>query len=53
MVALAVPFVAAHVDSQPSLFALFQPRQLPETRLRLVLSAYSFSENKGLNARLL
>lgn len=51
MVALAVPFVAAHVDSQPSLFALLQPRQLPETRL--VLSVYPFSENKGLNARLL
>lgn len=53
MVALTVPFVATQVDSQPSLFALLHPSQLPETRLRLVLSAYSLSENKGLNARLL
>lgn len=53
MVALAVSFVAAQVDSQPSLFAFLQPRQLPETKLHLVLFAYSISENKGLNARLL
>lgn len=52
MIALAVPFVTAQILSLPCLLFSNLGNSL-RPGLRLVLSVYSFSENKGLHARLL